>query len=185
MQRHADTLLDQLAMTKMAALYQQYAPAIFTYLVRHTSCKEVAEDILVEVFLAALESKPFFMQPEKAQLGWLWRVAHNKMIDAYRRSTRRRSVTLEDIAESAADDDNGDPEQFALQQEEYRDLQIHLKSLSTLQQEVLRLRFGQGMRCSEIAARMGKHEGAIKTMLSRTLNLLKNIYKADREGRER
>jgi RNA polymerase sigma factor (sigma-70 family) len=178
MQRHADMTLDEPAMAKIAVLYQHYAPAIFAYLVRHTLSKEEAEDILVEVFLAALESEPFPMLPEKAQLVWLWRVARNKMIDAYRRSTRRQSVTLEHIADSVGDDDMSDPEQLALQQEEYRDLQIHLKGLSALQQEVLQLRFGQGMRCSEIAARMGKHEGAIKAMLSRTLNLLKNIYKA-------
>ena len=178
MQRHAEMMLDEPAMKKIAALYQQYAPAIFAYLVRHMPYKEDAEDILVEVFMAALENEAFLMLPEKAQLVWLWRVTRNKMIDAYRRSIRRQSVTLEHIADSVGDNDMSDPEQLALQQEEYRDLQIYLKSLSTLQQEVLQLRFGQGMRCSEIAARLGKHEGAIKAMLSRTLNLLKNIYKA-------
>ena len=178
MQGHADRALDEPAMVKMAELYRQFAPAILAYLVRHMSYREDAEDILVEVFLAALENEPFLMLPEKAQLVWLWRVTRHKMIDAYRRSSRRQSVTLEQIANSACDDDLSDPERLALQQEQYRDLQIHLKSLSELQQEVLRLRFGQGMRCSEIAARMGKREGAIKAMLSRTLNLLKTIYKA-------
>jgi RNA polymerase sigma factor (sigma-70 family) len=132
---------------------------------------------MVEVFLAALESEQFHLLPEKPQLAWLWRAARNKMIDAYRRSIRRQSVTLEHAAESINDDDNIDPEHFALRQEEYNDLQIHLKSLSTLQQEVIRLRFSQDMRCSEIAAHMGKHEGAVRVMLSRALNLLKNIYK--------
>ncbi|HEY6541211.1 MAG TPA: sigma-70 family RNA polymerase sigma factor [Ktedonobacteraceae bacterium] len=179
MQRHANMVLDERVLTKMAALYQQYAPAIFAYLLRHMSSREDAEDILVEVFLAALENETFLMLPEKAQLVWLWRVTRNKMIDTYRRSLRRQSITLEHIADSVGNDDMSDPEQLALRQEQYRDLQIHLKNLSTLQQEVLRLRFGQGMRCSEIAARMGKREGAIKAMLSRTLNLLKNIYKAE------
>src|ERR1700694_5892445 len=99
MQRHADMALDEPAMTKMAALYGQYAPAIFAYLVRHMSYKEDAEDIVVEVFLAALENEQFLMLPEKAQLVWLWRVTRNKLIDAYRRSTRRQSVTLEHIAD--------------------------------------------------------------------------------------
>ena len=185
MQRHAHARLDEPAITTMATLYRQYAPAIHAYLARHTPNEEDAEDILVEVFLAALESEQFIALPEKAQLVWLWRVARNKMIDAYRRSTRRQSVTLEHVADSITDDDTIDPEYIALQQEEYHDLQIHIKSLSALQQEVLRLRFGQDMRCSEIAARMGKQEGAIKAMLSRTLNLLKNIYKAEKQGIQR
>lgn len=179
MQRHVDTMLDE---PGMATLYQQYAPAIFAYLLQHMRSEEDAEDILVEVFLAALENEQFPLMPEKAQLAWLWRVARNKMIDAYRRSVRRQSVTLEHIAERINDDDGIDPEHFALQQEEYDALQVHLKSLSMLQQEVLRLRFGQDMRCSEIAAHMGKREGAVKVMLSRALNLLKNIYKAERRG---
>ena len=181
MQRHVDTMLDEPGIA-IATLYQQYAPAIFAYLLQRMRSEEDAEDILVEVFLAALENEQFPLLPEKAQLAWLWRVARNKMIDVYRRSVRRQSVTLEHIAESINDDDGIDPERFALQQEEYDALQVHLKSLSMLQQEVLRLRFSQDMRCSEIAAHMGKREGAVKVMLSRALNLLKNIYKTERRG---
>ncbi|HEY3992769.1 MAG TPA: sigma-70 family RNA polymerase sigma factor [Ktedonobacteraceae bacterium] len=170
------SVLAEPGIADMAVLYRQYAPAILAYLSRRASSEEDAEDILVEIFLAALEEKHFSSLPEKAQLAWLWRVARNKMIDTYRRAVRRRGVTLESIAERMIDD-NIDPERFALQQEEYSDLQGHLKRLSPLQQDVLHLRFSQDMRCSEIAAHMGKCEGAVKVMLSRTLNLLKNIYK--------
>ena len=127
MQKQIDTEPIEPDIVSMAALYQQYAPAIFTYLLRHISSEEDAEDILVEVFLAALESERFSLLPEKAQLAWLWRVARNKMIDAYRRSQRRRSVTLESIAENIMDDAELDPEVFALQQEEYSDLLRHLR----------------------------------------------------------
>ena len=177
MQRHhKNKALVEPGMANMATLYQQYAPAILAHLSRHAPSEQDAEDILVEVFLAALEEKHFSALSEKAQLAWLWRVARNKVIDAYRRSTRRRSVTLESLAERIVDDDI-DPERAALLQEEYDDLQQQLKSLSPLQQEVLRLRFSHDMRCSEIAAHMGKREGAVRVMLSRTLNLLKSIYK--------
>jgi RNA polymerase sigma factor (sigma-70 family) len=166
-------------MTEMAALYQQYAPALYAFLLRRVPDEEDAEDLLVEVFLAALEHKQFATLPEKAQLAWLWRVARNKTVDAYRRSTRRRkhSVALDSIVEHTLDDEGVEPEHSALRQEEYEILQGHLKQLTPLQQEVLHLRFNQDMRCAEIAARMGKGEGAIKVMLSRTLNLLRNIYR--------
>ena len=167
-------------MAEMAGLYQQYAPALYAYLLRHVPDEEDAEDLLVEVFLAALENAQFSALAEKAQLAWLWRVTRNKTVDAYRRSTRRRkrNVTLDTIVEHMIDDDSVEPEYSALRQEEYATLQEHLKTLTPLQQEVLQMRFGQDMRCSEIAARMGKREGAIKVMLSRTLNLLKSIYQA-------
>ena len=167
-------------MTEMAALYQQYASTLLAYLLHRVPSEEDAEDILVEVFLAALENKQFAGLPEKAQLAWLWRVTRNKTVDAYRRSTRRRKrdVTLDAVGEQVFSDEQEEPESSALRQEEYSTLQRHLKGLTPLQQEVLHLRFGQDLRCSEIAVRLGKHEGAVKVMLSRTLNLLKSIYKA-------
>jgi RNA polymerase sigma-70 factor (ECF subfamily) len=182
MQQHSDAALADPDIANIAGLYRRYAPTIFAHVVQRTASEQDAEDILVEVFLAALESEPFLALPEKAQLAWLWRVARNKAVDVYRRSTRQHSVMLESIPEGIADDDIG-PEGAALRQEEYGELQAHIKRLSPLQQEVLQLRFGQDMRCSEIAAHLGKHEGAVKVMLSRTLNLLKNIYKV-REERE-
>lgn len=178
MQRQIDALPGEANVASMAVLYQHYSPALFAYLLRNTRSQEDAEDILIEVFLAALETKAFSSWPEKTQLAWLWRVARNKMIDGYRRSARRPGVTLESVAEHALDDESFAPEEFVLQQEEYEHLQDHLKQLPALQQEVLRLRFGEEMRCSEIAAHLDKREGAVKVMLSRTLNLLKRIYEA-------
>lgn len=165
----------------VAALYQQCAPALYAYLVQHTLSEEDAEDILVEVFLAALENQPFALLPEKAKRAWLWRVARHKMVDAYRRTKRRPSVTIEAMAEKMLDDEVSDPVQLALRQEEYERLQQHLKRLSPLQQEVLQLRFHQDMRCADIAAHLGKKEGAIKVMLSRALNFLRNVYKTGEE----
>lgn len=164
----------------MASLYRQYGPAIYAYLLRRVPGEEDAEDLLVEVFLAALENEQFAALSERTQLAWLWRVASNKTVDAYRRSARhrKRRVTLESIVERAIGDACVEPEHSVLRQEEYTILQGHLKQLTPLQQEVLHLRFGLDLRCSEIAERMGKNEGAIKVMLSRTLNLLKSIYRA-------
>ena len=70
MQRHKDMVLTEPDTADIAALYQKCALAIFAYLVRHTSSEEDAEDILVEVFLAALENKQFLLLPEKVQLAW-------------------------------------------------------------------------------------------------------------------
>ena len=159
-----------------AILYQRFAPTIFAYLRLHTPSREDAEDVLVEVFLAALENNKFSLLGEKEQRAWLWRVARNKVIDLYRRSLHRQSIALEHVAEVLYDDDDLAPEQITLRQEEYTHLKIHLQSLSALQQEVLLLRFTNDMRCAEIAVRMGKREGTIRVMLSRALNLLRNIY---------
>jgi len=173
MHRQHDKQLDDLP---TAMLCQRHAPAIFAYLRQRTPSREDAEDVLVEVFLAALENANFATISEKEQQAWLWRVARNKAIDHYRRSIRRPSVALEHVAETLYDDDELAPEQITLRQEEYTYLQTHLQSLSPLQQEVLRLRFTNDLRCAEIASRLGKREGTVRVMLSRALNLLRGIY---------
>jgi RNA polymerase sigma factor (sigma-70 family) len=174
MQQQSEKSLDDQPST--ALLYQRYAPAMFAYLRQHTPTREDAEDVLVDVFLAALEYSKFPVFSEKEQLAWLWRVTHNKAVDHYRRSKHRQSVDLEQVAETLYDDDNLAPEQAALRQEEYTHLQSYLQNLSPLQQEVLRLRFTNDLRCAEIAAKLGKREGTIRVMLSRAMNVLRSIY---------
>lgn len=163
-------------------LYNTYAQGMLTYVQMHTTSQEDAEDIVVEVFLAALENKKFGTLPEKAQQLWLWRVAHNKIIDTYRRSKFRQSVAIEQVADGLFEDETHSPEYAALRQEDYIALHVHLQSLPALQQEILRLRFGQELSCREIANRLGKQENAVRVTLSRSLNLLRRIYRRTREG---
>lgn len=173
MQRYPHPTLDD---APTAMLYRRYAPAILAYVRQHTPTREDAEDILVDVFLAALENDAFSTLPEKTQLAWLWRVARNKVVDFYRKSIHRQSVALEHVVETIYEDDVLEPEQTILRKEEYAQVQTLLQSLPTSQQEVLRLRFAQDLHCPEIASRLGKHEGAVRVMLSRALNMLRRIY---------
>lgn len=167
-----------------AQLYQRYAPAIFAYLRQHTASREDAEDALVEVFIAALESASLATLNEHEQQAWLWRVARNKIVDGYRRSHYRQHAPLELVVEMIDENDLLDPEQFALQQEQYHQLQAHLKQLPALQQEVFQLRFHHDLPCADIATRLGKREGTIRVILSRTLNLLRSIYEQNKRDNE-
>jgi RNA polymerase sigma-70 factor (ECF subfamily) len=144
---------------------------------------EDAEDLLLEVFVAAVENDGLLALSDDEQLAWLRRVAHNKFIDYYRRSQRRPAVSLEEVTEeSLVDDDDLSPEHAAVRQEEHTLLRARLSALPEMQQTILRLRFADGWRCKEIAGHINKSEGAVRTMLSRSLNLLRNIYASNREG---
>jgi RNA polymerase sigma-70 factor (ECF subfamily) len=114
---------------------------------------------------------------------WLWTVAHNKAADHYRRTRRRPSFSLglEEVEEILSDDDVSAPEIVALRQEMYAELRAHVSSLPELQQEILRLRFAHGLKCSEIAQHLHKSHSAIRAMLSRSLNLLRASYQHGRE----
>jgi len=84
---------------------------ILTDVLQHVPSREDAEDILLEVFLAALESETLLSLGEKQQMAWLRRVAHNKCVDYYRRGTRRPAVPLETAAAILYEDENRAPEQ--------------------------------------------------------------------------
>lgn len=159
-----------------AALYQAYAPMIFTYLRRHAPSREDAEDLLLEVFLAAFEQGDLLKLPEGERVAWLRQVTRYKLADHYRRANRRPTVGLEEAAGMAAEDEALLPEQVALRHEEEQRLRAAIKHLADHQQLVLRLRFAEGMRSAQIAEALNKSEGAVRMALSRALNLLRTLY---------
>ena len=159
-----------------AALYQAYAPMIFAYLRRHAPSREDAEDLLLEVFMAACERDNLWALPEGERVAWLRQVTRHKLADHYRRVNRRPTVALEEAAEVISDDEALIPEQVALRHEEEDYLRAGIKRLAEHQQLILRLRFAEGMRSAQIAEALNKSDGAVRMALSRALNLLRTLY---------
>jgi RNA polymerase sigma-70 factor (ECF subfamily) len=93
--------------TDDAALYDRYGQAIFAYIRLHTSSREDAEDLTLEVFTAALEHDNLAGSAPGEQLAWLRRVAHNRLIDGYRRRTRHPPVVLDTLADALLEDETG------------------------------------------------------------------------------
>ena len=93
-------------------------------------------------------------------------------------------MTLDHVVEGLFEDEMFSPEYSALRQEDYRELYAHLQGLPPLQQQILRMCFGQDLSCREIATRLGKQENAVRVTLSRSLNLLRKIYRRRREVQE-
>lgn len=165
-----------------ATLYDRYGPTIFAYVRLHAISREDAEDLTVEVFTAALEHHHLSKLTDKEQLTWLRRVAHNKLVDTYRHTYRHPSVALEKVAETLYDDERLAPEHVALRREEYRQLHRAISTLPSLQQQVLQLRYGHGLRFAEIAILLNKREEAMRKLLSRTLSHLRTIYAQQQGG---
>jgi RNA polymerase sigma factor (sigma-70 family) len=165
--------------SQIARLYQQHALSIMIYVHRHVSSREDAEDIVLEVFLAALDQKNLVTLAyldEQKQLTWLRGVAYHKCIDYQRRAMRRAVVPLEEAGETLFSDERHSPEQLALRHEEDTLLRERLHQLPEHYQTVLQLRFAGGLSCDEIARHINKSNGAVRTLLSRALNILRSIY---------
>lgn len=162
------------ALSHEEAVYRQYAPQIFAYLLRNVSSHQDAEDLLLEVFQIVLEKLPML---DTARLAaYLQGVAHNKMVDYYRRRGKYQLVPLEEIVETVYEHEELAPERILLTRERYAHLHQAVNSLPELQQTILRLRFGHALRCGEIAKKLNKNENAVRMMLNRSLKRLRSLY---------
>jgi RNA polymerase sigma factor (sigma-70 family) len=155
-------------------LYDQHAPAILAYLCQHISNVHDARDLLIEVFLAAMQ-RPGLTQLEVVhQYAWLRRVAHNKMVDRLRRQSRLTLVSLDEVLERESDELT--PEQQSMRRESYAALHQAIARLVPEQQMLLQLRYGEGLRLVEIAALLRKPDGTVRKLLKRTLQRLRTFY---------
>lgn len=168
-------------MGTMTELFHRHAPSLFAYFRQHTPSREDAEDLLHEVFAAALEHSEFGLLSDSEQVLWLWRVSRNKTIDTYRHKRRRPSLALDYVAGELPAGDEQSPEYAALRREEYARLLAALERLPEIQQEALRLRFVNELPCMEVAKALGKREGTVRSILSRALAHLRTIYTSKKE----
>lgn len=85
MQQHAERD-DETQNALAEELFHRHAPALFAFLRQQTSSREDAEDLLLEVFTAVLEQKQPGQMPQEIRRLLIWRIARNKLVDAYRRT---------------------------------------------------------------------------------------------------
>ncbi len=157
-------------------LYKKHAHDVLRYIQRYIFSREDADDLLVEVFLAVVENKHVFGLSEGSQVAWLLRVARNKIVDHQRQVLRHPAVALDEAVDSPFEIDYLTPERMTLERESVDMLRDSLAQLPEIQQQVLRLRFADGLRTREIADRLQKSDGAIRSLLLRSLNLLRHLY---------
>ena len=172
----------KLAYESGRTLYDRHAAVILAYAKSHTTSLQDAEDLTLEVFLTALEHDNLSWLSNRQQLAWLWRVAHNKLIDSYRRPAHLPPVPLEQVLEMACRDEALTPEQQVLRREELEWLYKAVGKLSLEQQRVLQLRFGEGLRFAEIAILLNKRAASVRKICSRTLALLRRTYDQQQKG---
>jgi RNA polymerase sigma-70 factor, ECF subfamily len=151
-------------------LYSRYSPRVFGYLLQRLNGNaEEAEDLTADVFARVYEKIDGF-QPQGAPLSaWVFRIAHNRLIDAIRRRPRQTQVALEDAPEiSSGPVFGGLDQQVALEQ-----IKGGLARLTPEQRQVIELRFLEGKSLAETAAIVNRNEDAVKKLQARGLASLR------------
>jgi RNA polymerase sigma-70 factor (ECF subfamily) len=151
-------------------LYQRYSPRVFGYLFQRLNGNvEEAEDLTADVFTRVYEKIDGF-QPQGAPLSaWVFRIAHNRLIDSVRRRPRQVQVALDDAPElTAGPVFGGIDQQVALEQ-----IKAGLARLTPEQRQVIVLRFLEGKSLAETAAIVNRNEDAVKKLQARGLASLR------------
>ncbi len=148
---------DQRAFTE---LYEAYFDKIYRYVTIKIGDRTEAEDMTQQVFLKALESISSFKWKGVPFSAWLYRIAHNQVVDYYRRQ-KKRPDTLKDDAVVISD---SNPQQIAERNLDMEQVMSATQKLTDSQREVISLRFSGGLSTGEVANIMGKSQGAIKAL---------------------
>ena len=162
-----------------AQLYESYFDKIYRYVAIRLGDKMEAEDVTQQVFLNALRSISSFKWKGIPFSAWLFRIAHNQVVDYYRRK-KRTAVPLDESL--ASKDDN--PQLLAEQKLDIEKLLSATKRLTEAQREVISLRFAGGLSIAEVAKVMDKSQGAIKALQhSAIVALRKTLWMTENEQR--
>jgi len=161
-------------------LYDRFAATILAYLCQLVSNRQDAEDLLLEVFMAAFNNEMLSGLTARRQLAWLRRVARNKAVDRYRHTARLTMLPLEQVR--GTEDEGLTPQQYAERRQTYESLSQAFEQLSPIQQELIRLRYGRDLRLTQIAEMFEKPEGTVRKLLSRTLHQLRQLYEQKERG---
>ena len=156
----------------LADLYEKLYDRIAWYVTARTGNRDIGEDLAGEVFVRAVESIGSFRDRGAPIEAWLFRIAHNLVVDHYRRNARRPAVSLDDAMQlPAAADTHGEVEQ-RLAMERVTQMMQHL---NPAQQEVIALRFSGGLSAEEAGAVMGRTAGAIRELQRTALKALRSL----------
>jgi RNA polymerase sigma-70 factor (ECF subfamily) len=161
---------DHVALTQ---LYEENFDKIYRYIVLKIGDRTEAEDMTQQVFLNALQSISSYKWKGMPFSSWLYRIAHNQVVDYWRKKSKHATVPLDESLPIPAAD--GDPKHLIERKMEIEEVVVATRKLTKAQQEVISLRFAGELSIAEVAGVMGKSEGAVKALQHSAIVALRKV----------
>jgi len=162
---------DPVALTQ---LYEENFDRIYRYIVLKIGDRTEAEDMTQQVFLKVLQSISSYKWKGMPFSSWLYRIAHNQIVDYLRKKSRRATVPLDD----SFVDGGGNPTHQAERKLQIEEIAIAARKLTKAQQEVISLRFAGELSIAEVSQAMGKSIGAVKALQHSAIAALRRVLAA-------
>jgi RNA polymerase sigma-70 factor (ECF subfamily) len=173
-----DRVVDSRDSNAFGELYDRFVERVYRYLYFRTGSHPEAEDLTEQVFLKAWEAIGRYRWQGRPFVAWLYRLAHNSHIDHVRTQRPTTSLTNDDrpleLASPAA----------AVELSRALDADLLSRALGELtidQQQVIVMKFIDGLDNEQIAQSMAKREGAIRALQMRALMSLRRVLEGHGE----
>lgn len=154
-------------------LYDEYVDQIFRYIYYKVGNFTEAQDLTGQTFLKSFENIDSYEMRDVAFSSWLYRIAHNLVVDFFRRESKRENVPIEEQPPTPSN--RGNPVETVLADLESERLYKAMRKLTHNQREVLVLKFIDNLSNSQVAEIMGISIGAVKSTQKRGLLSLNRI----------
>lgn len=150
----------------LAELYDRHFDGIYRYLFTRVRHQADAEDLTEQVFLKMVDSIQRYRPRGVAFSSWLYRIAHNLLVDRYRRAGRDAVELTSQVYDERP---HADPAAMAQNSDDRRRLIAAIQRLTPEQQQIITMRFIDNLDVEEIARLTHRRPGAIHSMQHRAL----------------
>ena len=136
-------------------LYESHRGGLYRYFLRQSN-RSVAEELFQDVWASVIQSRKRY-RPKAAFKTWLYTLAHNRLVDHWRREGTRpaaQSASGDDCPEIAAPDTNPGPQRLVDLRDCLEQLLQLVSDLPDVQRQTFLLRYEAGMSLAQIAEAM-------------------------------
>ncbi|MCA9383813.1 sigma-70 family RNA polymerase sigma factor [Candidatus Dojkabacteria bacterium] len=150
-------------------LYEYYLPKIYRYILNRTANKDLAEDLTSQTFVKAMTKIKTYKDHGKSFGSWLYRIAHNNLIDHFRKNKPTAIFDINLIESEAAAEDH------AMDSERKRAILHAISKIPEQYQEIISLKFFEELSNDEIADVIGTNKTNIAVKIHRSMKSLEKV----------
>lgn len=163
-------------------LYEEYHQSIFQFLFYMVRNRQVAEELVQEVYIKVLNSISSF-EGRSSEKTWIYAIARHVGVDWVRQQQRKKRKVLGLFELSQKEyqirDEEPLPDEVVTKREEIQEVYKALKKCTIDQQQVVILRYIESLSISETASILGWTESKVKTTQHRAIKVLKELLNKD------
>ncbi|SHF88044.1 RNA polymerase sigma factor, sigma-70 family [Mariniphaga anaerophila] len=161
----------------LALIYAKYADKLYSYGLKIINDEALVKDCIHEIFIQLIEKRESLAIISRIQV-YLFKSLRNKLFEELR-TEKRRKLILENLPKLETDETNAPAEELIISTEEQQFTQNRIKqaihNLTEHQQELIYLKYSEGLNNQEIADMLNIDSASVSTLLYRSLKKVRKL----------